>query len=1188
MPFKSQPPHAPSKDGAPAPVSFSSRQPLAIGSDESRRRRILPLAFVAVLALLIVNAYVLIRSVDDVREHQQGLTVATDIKIHLESLMSHVKDVETGQRGFSVSGEDRFLEPFTQGRAAAPQDVERLRALVAGDAELMPLIDKLAVQADGMLDYHARAAETRRTDGMEAALALMRGGEGKQRMDEIRITAATIDDIMRKHLAEREAATAAASDRVDWAFLLSTALSLLLATAAYYFIRTNVRRQDEERHQLMEEAWVNAGVAELTESMRSDTSLQGMGDAALAFFSRQVGALAGSLYFIDRGELMLASSLGRTPTDTRPARIVTGQGLVGEALKQKRLLRIDRVPSGYLQISSSLGEGDPKEILVVPLVYEGMITGVMELASTTTFTDLQLRLVEEAQRGMAIAATAAIARKIQQDLLEETQRQAEELQAQQEELRASNAELEAQAESLRDTQQHLQVQQEELRQSNEELEQQTRALDAQKEALAAHNADLAETKRALELKAYELERASQYKSEFLSNMSHELRTPLNSLLLLATLIAENREGRLSEQQVEWANTIYKSGNDLLALISDILDLSKVEAGKIDLSPEVVAPADVVAALDRGFRHMAEHKGLKFTATVGAGVPKELRTDRLRLEQILKNLLSNAVKFTAKGEIDLTVTADGDGDVVVFAVKDSGIGISPDKLGVIFDAFQQADSSTSRSYGGTGLGLTISRELAKLLGGDVDVDSKVGEGSTFKLRIPREMPTPSDAPVRAKRRPSRVVTTSGAANGAVKPASAEAAREEARGAVDARDTLQGDVDGTSERRILIVEDDPVFGKALLDLAREAGFKAVLAPSGRAGLSYAEKNQVAAVLLDMQLPDISGLVVLEQLKRSAATRHLPVHVISGLDFSRNAFNFGALGYLKKPASKASLVDLFGKLDVTLKSRNRRVLVVEDDKMQREAVRDLLGNGDLFVDEAPTAKAALEALAKTDYDCVILDLRLPDMSGFDLLERMNARQDAKRVPVVVYTGKDLDRDEQERLEQYAESIVIKGVRSPERLLDEVTLFLHRVEERLPPDSQALLKRLRLDDSGLKGSKIMLVDDDMRNVYALVAALDNSGVRTVVARNGQEALDKLAAGETPDLVLMDIMMPVMDGYETMRQIRKDQRLRRLPIIALTAKAMRGDIKMCLDAGANDYLAKPVQLDQLLSLIRVWLPRRV
>lgn len=1149
---------------------------IPLASSSALSRRTLLLGFIAIVVGMLANAFVLIHSINDVRAHQSNVSHTADVLQELEVVMSSMKDSETGQRGYSMSGDDTFLSSFESGRKGVAQHLDQLRFLVESDGQQLTRVESLALLVNKSLEYHNEAIAVRRDQGLEAAVQLMQTRKGKSLMDDVRAVATIIGQTERRRLASQTAAAEESSRRVDWTFVIASAASFCLAFAAYYFMRGNLRRQETERAQLATEAWISAGQFELGELIRSKRSLEGLGDEALGFFARYIGAFVGTLYIVDRGDLLLISSFGTAEGSHRPKRLDPGQGMVGEALKQGRMLGIKDVPAGYLQVSSSLGGVDPQEILVVPLIYDGVISGVMELASIAPFQDLQKRFVEEAQRTLAITITSAVARKVQQELLEETQRQAEELQSQQEELRASNAELESQTESLRETQQHLQVQQEELRQSNEELEQQTRALDAQKDALSAHNADLVETKRALEIKAQELEQASQYKSEFLSNMSHELRTPLNSLLLLATLIAEDRDKRLTDQQIEWAKTIYKSGNDLLALISDILDLSKVEAGKIELEPQTVAVADIVESLDRSFRHMAEHKGLQFKTSIEPGTPETLKTDRLRLDQVLKNLLSNAIKFTAKGDVSIQVTASEDD--LVFSVIDTGIGISEDKLNVVFEAFQQADSTTSRSYGGTGLGLTISRELAKLLDGDVEVESTPDKGSIFRLRVPKEM-KPAEDPATPQKRQSRTHLSFNTPAATVP----QAIHKGSGG-----DDITGDIEGASDRRVLIVEDDLSFGKALATLARESGFKAVLATTGRAALSYAEHNQIAAVLLDMQLPDLSGLVILEQLKRSPATRHVPVHVVSGLDVSHNALSFGAMGYLTKPASKESLLAMFKKLDTVLEKHMRRVLVIEDDKMQREAIRDLLGDGDLTVEEASTGKAALEKLASTDYDCVVLDLRLPDMNGFELLEKMNTSTGRAKVPVVVYTGKDLAKDEQERLERYAESIVIKGARSPQRLLDEVTLFLHRVEGHLPPDSQVLLRRLRIDESGLEGTQVMVVDDDMRNVYALVAALESAGIKVLVAKNGAEALEKLKSGPTPDLVLMDIMMPVMDGYETMRRIREDLRFKRLPMIALTAKAMRGDIKMCLEAGANDYLAKPVQLDQLLSLIRVWLPRRV
>lgn len=1144
--------------------------------------RALLLAFMLVMLLLVGNFAVMFESIRAVKEHQQWVTHTWEVVAELEMFQSDMKDVEGSQRGFALAESDNFLTPHRRSRRSAVERMRRIRELTGDNPAQEARLNELAAKQDEAFRWHDQVLNVRREEGLQKAAELIATEEGVRIMEELRRMTEGIADIERRLLAQRSLQAEKASDRVDLTLFLSTAVSLLLASLTYYFVRSSMLKQQAERERVGDEAWQASGLADLGQIMREDQALSSMADRSLEYLAQRLGAQVGSFFVFDRGDLSLVAAFGRTDAKLNSVRIKPGEGLVGEALKRQRLFDVENIPSGYLKVGTSLGDAEPKRLLILPLIFEGQIAGVIELGTLNDVAPRDLAFLDEAQQSIASSVLSAVSRQRMQELLEETQRQSEELQTQQEELRSSNEELETQASALRSSQDRLQMQQEELRQTNEELEQQTKALDNQRSILADQNLALMTIKRELETKAKELEQSSRYKSEFLSNMSHELRTPLNSLLLLSTLLGENKEGRLSQQQVDWAKTISQSGNDLLTLINDILDLSKVEAGKIEITPEDVKLEDVLDATDRSFRHLAEHKGLKLELSYDPALPKQLRTDRLRLEQILKNLLSNAIKFTAQGEVSLELKPRPNGGVA-FVVRDTGIGIPSDKKDLIFEAFQQADGSTSRSHGGTGLGLTISRELARLLGGEVEVESEVGVGSTFTLVLPPSIP--DSLPERASRAPKRAsVAMPQLGLGAV------AAKAAVESVPIAAGKILGDVDDDdkSKRRVLIVEDDVEFGKALIELAHESGFRAVLATSGSVALAYVDQHSLDAVLLDMKLPDLSGLVILERLKHSPKTRHIPVHVISALDFSQNALSFGAAGYLRKPASRDNLAEVFKNFETLLSRRVRRVLVVEDDKMQREAIRHLLGNGDLLVDEAGTAADALRRLSEIAYDCVILDLRLPDMSGFELLEEMKKSNPTARVPVVVYTGKDLSRSEQDRLEEYAESIIIKGARSPERLLDEVSLFLHRLEDSLPPDSRALLQRLRTGDTSLQGRRVLIVDDDMRNVYALVASLEAAGMKTAVARNGSEALSKLGEQADIDLVLMDIMMPIMDGYEAMRRIREDNKFKRMPIIALTAKAMRGDVDSCLAAGANDYLSKPVQLEQLLSLIKVWMPRYV
>jgi CheY-like chemotaxis protein len=744
--------------------------------------------------------------------------------------------------------------------------------------------------------------------------------------------------------------------------------------------------------------------------------------------------------------------------------------------------------------------------------------------------------------------------------LDESRRQSEELQTQQEEMRVGNEELQAQSDALRMAHTQLEERKEELESSNAHLV-------SQRDALERVQLQLSD-------KASELERASRYKSEFMANMSHELRTPLNSTLILAKLLGDNPHGNLSAEQVKFANTIYASGNDLLALINDILDLSKIEAGKVDVHAEPTTVGQLVAPVVQTFEPVAKHKQLRFSTALDERLA--LHTDAQRVQQILKNLLSNAFKFTDSGEVGLSVHGTPSG--VEFAVHDTGVGIPAHQHEVIFEAFRQADGTTNRRFGGTGLGLSISRDLARLLGGEVSVASELGGGSRFVLTLPREYkpvapepaaPTPTLAGVRQARR---------AATPTPPPIETP---------LSAADRARLDKLDKGRRLLLAIEDDEAFAEVLAHLARELDFEFMLARTADEGVRMALEFVPSAVLLDMKLPDHSGLSVLDRLKRNPSTRHIPVHVCSVADHSLAALSMGAAGYLLKPVKREDLaVALSGLMERF--SRVRRVLIVEDDAVQREAISKLLEHQALEIVAAASVAEALDALSRATFDCVVTDLSLPDASGFELLEQLAANDHYAFPPVIVYTGRSLTAEEEQRLQRYSSSIIIKGARSPERLLDEVTLFLHQVEAELPPDRQRMLRQARDREAVFAGRKILIAEDDVRNIFALGHVLEPKGAELIIARNGREAVEQLRRRPDIDLVLMDIMMPEMDGLEAMRTIRglDGARYAKLPIIALTAKAMPDDQVRCMRAGANDYIAKPLDVEMLLSLIRVWMPK--
>ena len=923
------------------------------------------------------------------------------------------------------------------------------------------------------------------------------------------------------------------------------------------------------RIRLNEQDWMRTARARIADAVVGEQSLKRLAERVLEFLVNYLGAQAGAMYAAGgSGAFTRVGGVG-LPADTAShTAFRPGEGLLGRAVVEKRALRIDDLPSDYLRIDSGLGSRKPHALLIAPLTVDEETHGVIELGFLHPTFRTDVELLQSLSEPIATAIRTGMLRRERENLLAETQRQAEELQAQQEELRVANEELTSQSQQLRESQARLETQQAELEQTNVHLEE-----HAQK--LARQHDELVDAKLALEERARELIAANRYKSEFLANMSHELRTPLNSSLILAKLLADNRDGNLTPEQVKFARSITSAGNDLLTLINDILDLSKIEARKVEVSRSAVNLGDLTERLTQVFDPIAEQKRILFRVVKSPGLPETIETDSQRLSQILRNLLSNALKFTEHGTVTLELSPRDDG--VEFAVRDTGIGIAEENQQIIFEPFRQADGTTNRKYGGTGLGLSISRELARLLGGRITLESRPGEGSVFRLTMPLVSPAeppPRDAPMRDLPPPRAAAPTH--ASTAPRTAAARAA-----GVPDDRHSI-----GDASRVLLVIEDDPLFAKVLYDLARELGFQCLVAGSADEGIDLASEYRLAAVVLDIKLPDHSGLTVLDRLKHNPLTRHVPVQVISAEDNSLAARQMGAAGALMKPVDREALQSALAGLKDRFASELRTVLVVEDNELQRDSICQLLGSDTTRVVAVDNAAAALEKLRSTTFDCMVLDLSLPDASGHELLERMAADESYAFPPVIVYTGRSVSAEEEQQLRRYSRSIIVKGAKSPERLLDEVSLFLHQVEEKLPPDRQRMLRDARARDAAFEGRRILVVEDDVRNIFALSSVLEPLGGSVVIARNGREALARLANGPLPDLVLMDIMMPEMDGFEAMQEIRKKPELADLPIIALTAKAMPDDQQKCLAAGANDYITKPIDVDKLVSLIRIWMPK--
>jgi HAMP domain-containing protein/CheY-like chemotaxis protein/signal transduction histidine kinase len=910
-----------------------------------------------------------------------------------------------------------------------------------------------------------------------------------------------------------------------------------------------------------EQDWLKTNLARFTGMVQGQRDLSSVGRLLLSELVPLVNAHQGVIYQVDSVEsagLTLLASYANDARNGYPEKLARGEGFIGQCAIEQRRMLITNVPPETVRVGSVLLEALPRSLLVFPVIFEGQTKAVIMLASLQEFGAVHLAFLEQLTANMGIVLNSIEATMQTEGLLTQSQQLARE----------------------------LQTQQKELQQTNEQLEQKAQQLAERNVEVERKNQEIEQARRAVEEKAIELSLTSKYKSEFLANMSHELRTPLNSILILGQQLGDNPEGNLTSKQVEFARTIHGAGTDLLNLISDILDLSKIESGTVTIDAEEIYITNLMDVVSRPFKHEAERRKLTFDVDVASTVNRSIVTDSKRLQQVLKNLLSNAFKFTEFGGVKLNVSAPISGwredhavlnqapAVVAFEVSDTGIGIPHDKQKLIFEAFQQADASTSRKYGGTGLGLAISRELSNLLGGEIQLRSVPGVGSTFTLYLP--------------------VTYSGAMSS---PRTAETLAGTPIRGIAAQRTVHADrvIEQVPDDRheiqandnvLLILEDDPHYARAMADMARDNGFKSLVASRGADALALARQYKPSAVSLDIFLPDMLGWTVLSQLKQDPATRHIPVQIVTLDDDRQHGLARGAFSFMNKPTGTEELKAALSRIRTFAATRRRKLLIVEDNSAEQMSISELLGHDDIDTIVASTGGEALEILRSERCDCVVLDLRLPDMSGFAVLEQIRDDATMRDLPVVVYTGRELSSEEDARLHTMARSVVVKGVESPERLLDETALFLHRVISDLPPEKQRMLERLHSSDEDLVGRTVLLVDDDARNIFALSSALERRSMKVLTATTGKEAISILNSASDVAIVLMDIMMPEMDGYQTMQAIRENAEFRRLPIVALTAKAMKGDREKCLEAGASDYLAKPVNTEQLLSTLRMWLHR--
>ena len=1190
------------------------------------------LGYIVVFTIMIlVGGYMCLNVISLIDTHR-WVEQSIEVRIKARLIQSLAIDMQSAKRGFQLTGDEALLGPYNEAIGQYEREMFRLKEFVSNDPQQVDRLEKIETLfaryqnavLSPQIEERRRVAEG--TVSLAAVIDSVRKGTGEDIINEFRDKLDAFIDIERNQLAEREKAAENAAHRSIYVLVFGTLLAVAVGIAVMFASIRLIMRQvggepaaimriadeiargkldmelggepekstgiyasigamllalRENRNQTGRQDWLKTGTARLSDLMRGDPKVETLASNVIAEMAAYLDAQVGAFYLMaDKGSEPVLSLLGSYAYQKRKNlsnHFGLGAGLVGQAALEKQQILVRNVPEDYVKVTSGLGDRIPRFICVTPFLYEDRVKGVIEVGTLNEMTDLQLEYLAQAMPALGIAIQSAQSRTELARSLEQSQSLSEELQAQQEELKAANEELEEQTQRLKESEERLKAQQEELQVANEELEEKNDLLERQKR-------EMDKAQRAVTEKAEELALASKYKSEFLANMSHELRTPLNSLLLLARAFTDNKEGNLTEEQVESAGVIYKSGNELLSLISEILDLSKIEAGRMDLRLGEVAVAEMAEATRKAFQHLAAEKGLKLEVSVENEAPEHIVSDRQRVEQVVKNIVSNAIKFTEKGSVSVAFgrPAPGvglersgldPGRTLAITVADTGTGIAAEHQKVIFEAFQQVDGSAARKYGGTGLGLSISRELVRLLGGEIKLASKPGHGSTFTIYLPQDVPQdPQASPSPSLDKPL------------VERAAESVDRNQAAKSVsipDDRETIE-----EGDRSILIIDDDLQFAELLARQCRDKGFKCLAAASGEIGLDLARRYLPQGILLDIKLPGMDGWQVLEHLKDSPSTRHIPVHIVSVEEPSTESLRKGAVGHLQKPVNWDQIDNAIKRMQETSSRKVKSVLVVEDNQDIRRGIVKLIAEEKVRVKEASSAKDATKALKSQKYDCMILDLGLRDMDGDILLKTLQQDETVELPPIIIYTARDLTPEEEMELRSYSDSIIIKSACSEERLLDEVTLFLHRVVAEMPASKRRVITSLYDSDALLREKKVLIVDDDMRTVFALSRLLSERGMKTIKAENGEKALKLLAEQPEVDLVLMDIMMPGLDGYEAIKRIRVQDRFKQLPILALTAKAMKGDQERCMEAGASDYLTKPVDQDRLISMMRVWLYR--
>jgi signal transduction histidine kinase/DNA-binding response OmpR family regulator/CHASE3 domain sensor protein len=1195
---------------------------------KSNFKRNLLFGFSVSMVILVVTSVASYISISNLLKSSELVSHTNEVINQLAEVNAAIIDAETGQRGFLIAGESEFLTPFLNARDRAFGAYDNIKVLTLDSQEQREKLPTLRRLIDARFRYLEAAIEDKKA-GREPNLPSLR--LGRQAMTEIRSEMSNMKAHELQLLAERTESMNQFA-RFTPPLIITGALIALIITIVFYVrvsgdydervrLQDVLEKKDEDTRKriaiiqdisekvsegsytirvndqqsdslgavagslnrmaesleysfgvLSDKEWLQTGLTNLNNVMIGEKEIETLSAEVIATIASYTESNAGALYILEGDQLRRSGGYAFTPEKSRE-RIGLNVGIVGQSVASGKPVELKNIPEENVSISFATGEVRPKHVVAVPVLDGYTVKGAIELATINAFSKKQMEFLTAAAPNIGVAISTAQNRRRMQELLEETQAQSEELRTQHTELENMNSELEVQTEKLQTSEEELKVQQEELKQANMELEERSHLLEEKNHMINERNIDI-------QTKADELTRTTKYKSEFLANMSHELRTPLNSILLLSRLMSENQDSNLTPDQLEYAKVIQSSGQGLLSLIDEILDLSKIESGKMNLEYQDVSMNEILDNMRLMFGPLANEKKIDFTTVLADGAAERIETDRLRLEQVLRNLLSNAIKFTSNGFVRLTIEAGGNGSVR-FVVKDTGIGIAKDKQDIVFEAFQQADGSTRRKYGGTGLGLSISRELVRLLGGEITLSSEPDKGSEFVLTLPVRKDSKA---VTETRRTTTVVEKQQPVVVVKKPAVDRKfiSTEIPESIPDDRNEVTPD-----DKTILIIEDDTVFAKALLSFTRKKGYKGIVSVRGDEGIDLARQFLPVGILLDLQLPVKSGWEVMEELKSKMETRHIPVHIVSSHELKNESMMKGAVDHVTKPVTTEQMQEIFRKIEYVLQHHPRKVLIVEENEQHAKALAYFLETFDVNLDIKNDVGSAIQALQNDNVDCVILAMGIPDQQAYDTLEAIKKTPGLENLPIIIFTGKSLSQPEVMKIRQYADSIVVKTAWSYKRILDEVSLFLHLMEKHRTPQDQPQAPRyhkLGALDEVLKDKTVLIADDDMRNIFSLTKALEKYQMNVIAAVDGRDALKKLKAASKVDIVLMDMMMPEMDGYETTTAIRKQRKYQDLPVIAVTAKAMMGDREKCINAGASDYITKPVDIDQLFSLLRVWL----